>query len=124
MPVKKKPAKWWWGRSVSLDLHGCNKKLIKEPKEIKKFVRRLCKLLNMKRHGPTEVERFGHGKLRGWSMMQFIETSSITAHFDDKGGRAFIDVFSCKQFDSKKVVKFSKKFFNAKTVESHVEERD
>lgn len=113
---------WWWGRSCSVDLHGLDTKLI-NPETIKKYVRELCKLLRMKRHGPTEIGRFGHGKLRGYSMMQFIETSSITAHFDDKGHRAFIDIFSCKQFNPRKVALFSKKFFKAESARINVEER-
>ncbi len=113
---------WWWGRSCSVDLHGLDDSLI-NPEYIRKYVRKLCTLLNMKRHGPTEIGRFGKGKLRGYSMMQFIETSSITAHFDDKGHRAFIDIFSCKQFNPKKVARFSQKFFKANSCSIYVEER-
>ncbi|MBR9683784.1 S-adenosylmethionine decarboxylase [Candidatus Woesearchaeota archaeon] len=115
--------KKWWGRSVSVDLHDCEKELLQDPEKIKKFVRALCKEIKMKRHGPVRLERFGHGDLRGWSMLQFIETSSISAHFDEKNGRAFIDVFSCKKFNSKAVVKFCQKFFHAKSVTNYVEER-
>jgi len=113
---------WWWGRSCSVDLHGLDVELI-TPGYIRKYVRELCKLLKMKRHGPTRIGRFGKGKLKGYSMMQFIETSSITAHFDDKGHRGFIDVFSCKEFNSKKVAKFSQKFFKADDYRTYVEER-
>ncbi|RJQ19772.1 S-adenosylmethionine decarboxylase [Candidatus Woesearchaeota archaeon] len=113
----------WWGRICSVDLHQCDVKLVNNPLAIKRYVRQLCTLIKMKRHGPCRVERFGSGRLRGHSMMQFIETSSITAHFDDFGHRAFIDVFSCKKFDSKKVAAFSKKFFRAKRARTHVYER-
>ena len=113
----------WWGRSCSIDLHDCKIELIKDSKAIKRFVKELCFLLKMKRHGLTRIDRFGYGELRGLSMMQFIETSSITAHFDEKGGRAFIDVFSCKRYNPKTIAKFSKKFFEAKTVSIYVEER-
>lgn len=115
---------WWWGRSASIDLHGCDAKLIKEPKEIRRFVREICSLIKMKRVGATLVKRFGHGNLREYSMMQFIETSSIIAHFDEIGKRAFIDVFSCKTFEPKKAAQFCKEFFKAKSFEEHVEERD
>jgi len=119
---KMKTTAWWWGRSCSVDLHGLDDSLI-HPEYIRKYVRKLCTLLNMKRHGPTEIGRFGKGKLRGYSMMQFIETSSITAHFDDKGHRAFIDIFSCKQFNPRKVARFSQKFFKAQDVRINAEER-
>ncbi|MBI4440087.1 S-adenosylmethionine decarboxylase [Candidatus Woesearchaeota archaeon] len=114
---------WWWGRTTSLDLHGCNEKLLKDPKAIKRFIKQLAKVISMKRHGPAMVEPFGSGKLKGWSAMQFIETSSIVVHCDDKGGRAFIDIFSCKRYNPKIVADFSRKFFGAKNFSLYVEER-
>ncbi|MEW5897004.1 MAG: S-adenosylmethionine decarboxylase [Nanoarchaeota archaeon] len=113
----------WWGRSVSLNLHGCEPKLLKDPKALEYFAHKLSKLLRMKRMGPTEVKRFGHGDLRGYSMIQFIETSSIVAHFDEKGQRAFIDVFSCKKYNPKIVIKFCKDYFKAKSLSTLKEER-
>ena len=114
---------WWWGRSVSVDLHGCDESLLKKPGEIKRFIRELSSLIKMKRHGPTRIDQFGSGKLKGWSAMQFIETSSIVVHCDDKGKRAFIDIFSCKKYSPKKVAAFSKKFFGADYVSINSEER-
>lgn len=114
---------WWWGRSASVDLHDCDSQLIKDPKEIKKFVRGLAKKLKMHRVDPTQVKRFGHGKLLGYSMIQFIETSTITAHFDEFGRRAFIDVFSCKKYNPKMVKSFCQEFFKAKRARINVEER-
>lgn len=114
---------WWWGRSASVDLHYCDPLLVKNPAAIKHFVKQLAKELKMHLVGPAIVKRFGHGQLRGYSMMQFIETSTITAHFDEKGDRAFIDIFSCKTYRPKKVALFCKKFFKAKNYVLYVEER-
>lgn len=114
---------WWWGRSCNLDLHDCDEEKVADPKSIERYVKEVTKILKMKRVGPTRIRRFGHGKLRGYSFMQFIETSSITGHFDEKGDRAFIDIFSCKTYDTKKVATFTKKHFNAKSVRVRVEER-
>jgi S-adenosylmethionine/arginine decarboxylase-like enzyme len=36
---------------------------------------------------------------QGYSVMQLITTSNITAHFVDSDSTAYIDVFSCKDFD-------------------------
>lgn len=113
----------WWGRSLSLDLHECENHLLKDQRAIITFVHQLCKLIKMKRHGPTQLQRFGHGNLRGWSMIQFIETSSITAHFDEKGNRAFIDIFSCKTFNPRVAARFCQKYFKAKNMSIYVEER-
>ncbi len=114
---------WWWGRSASIDLHGCENALLKDPEAIKRFVIALAKMLKMKRVGPVEIKRFGHGQLRGYSMMQFIETSTIVAHFDEQSNRAFIDVFSCKRYEPRKVAAFCKKYFKAAKSTVYVEER-
>lgn len=65
-------------------------------------------------HGPTHIERFGSGTLEGYSAMQFIETSSITIHCDEVDKRAFIDIFSCKDFDSDTAKHFASDYFQAK----------
>jgi S-adenosylmethionine/arginine decarboxylase-like enzyme len=103
------------GKSVSIDLSGCNDS-IKEPWKIIDFCIKLCEVIDMKRFGPIHLQRFGMGKLEGYSFMQFIETSSVTAHFDEKNTptQAFIDIFSCKDFNEKNALKFCREFFEAK----------
>ena len=113
----------WWGRSTSIDLHGCDHSLITKPAEIQKFVDVLIKKLKMKKVGPTLIKRFGHAQLRGYSVMQFIETSTITIHFDEFGNRAFIDVFSCKKYNPKLITAFCKNYLHADKVISYIEER-
>lgn len=100
-----------WGIVASVNVYGCNKEFIKTPLKIQEFVDRLCKKIGMVKHGPTLIERFAEGELEGYSAMQFIETSSITLHFDETENRAFIDIFSCKYFDPETAKKFSQKFF-------------
>lgn len=106
--------KIFWGKLVSIDLVGCNDKITK-PREIRRFCNGLCKNIKMKRYGPIHLKRFGVGKLEGYSFMQFIETSSITAHFEEQQNpkKAFIDIFSCKDFNEKKAGEFCKSFFGA-----------
>jgi S-adenosylmethionine decarboxylase len=103
-----------WGKSTSINLYGCKKSILKNPVAIKKFIAQVIKKIDMIAHGPTLIERFGEGELEGYSAMQFIETSSITIHCDEVGGRAFIDIFSCKDFESDIAKLFASKFFDAK----------
>ena len=102
-----------WGKLAIINLYGCNERT-KNKKEIKKFIQKLCELIEMKKVGPTKVKKFGKGKLKGYSALQFIETSSLTCHFDETQNRAFIDIFSCKNFNAQKATNFAKKFFGAK----------
>ncbi len=102
-----------WGMVSSVDLYGCDKNFIKDPIKIKEFIVSLCEHIDMKRHGEPLIERFAEGALEGYSAMQFIETSSVTLHFDETVDRAFIDIFSCKYFDPSEALEFSKSFFKA-----------
>lgn len=104
-----------WGMLASIDMARCDHDLIQSPKAIKEFVKKLVELLKMQAHGPTRVEKFAEGSLEGYSAFQFIETSSITIHFDDKfNDRGFIDIFSCCFFNPNSAEKFAKEFFKAK----------
>jgi len=103
-----------WGKVALINLYECDSKLIKNPLEIQNYIKQLCKEINMKMVDSPKIKRFGKDDLDGFSFMQFIETSSITGHFDETEERAFIDIFSCKEFNEKKAIKFSKEFFKAK----------
>jgi len=100
-----------WGKSIAIDLSGCNHDRLIDPEGLKRFVKYLVRMVGMVAHGECYVQRFGQGDLEGYSAMQFIETSSITVHLDEVGNRAFIDVFSCRDFDAKKAEYFSKEYF-------------
>ena len=108
-----------WGKLAVINLNSCNDK-IRNKKEIKKFIQRLCGLIGMRKVGSTKVKKFGKGELKGYSAFQFIETSSISCHFDETQNRAFIDIFSCKNFDAQKATNFAKKFFDAEKTQLEI----
>jgi S-adenosylmethionine/arginine decarboxylase-like enzyme len=89
-----------WGMLAAIDLHGCERSRLEDPDTLRRLVPSLINAIGMRAHGPLMLERFGDGELEGWSAMQFIETSSITVHADEVSGRCFVDVFSCRPFDS------------------------
>ena len=103
-----------WGQLLSIDLSECEYDLLTNPKKMRKFCVELCKEIGMVPFGKPIIKRFGQGELEGYSFIQFIETSTITAHLDEFGLRAFIDIFSCKTFDAKRATNFTKIFFKAK----------
>ncbi|MBU2617028.1 MAG: S-adenosylmethionine decarboxylase [Nanoarchaeota archaeon] len=111
-----------WGKFVAVDLNGCDES-IRESVMIRNFISGLCDVIGMKMKGSLHLERFGVGELDGYSCIQFIETSSVTAHFDEKDSRAFIDIFSCKDFDEGVAADFCKEFFNASEANVRVLER-
>ncbi len=99
---------------ASFDLYGCRPEYIRRPEKIREFIFKLCSAIKMKRFGEPLIKKFGAGDLLGYSALQFIETSSITLHFDETKNRAFIEIFSCKFFDPDKAQRFCQKFLGAK----------
>jgi S-adenosylmethionine/arginine decarboxylase-like enzyme len=103
-----------WGLSVGIDLERCHMEKINDPDMIEQFAIGLCDYIGMKQYGKPTIIKFGNTpKLSGYTLIQLIETSSITAHFKDFDGNAFIDIFSCKGYHPRNAAQFCKKFFNA-----------
>ncbi|MBU2025374.1 S-adenosylmethionine decarboxylase [Patescibacteria group bacterium] len=108
---KKNP----WGMLTSVDLYHCDPKIMRSAKEIKRYARELCRLIDMKRFGPTQCVNFGENpRVSGYSMTQLIETSLISGHFANQSNAIYLDIFSCKYYDPQKAAEFSKDFFKAK----------
>ena len=104
-----------------MNCYGCSLKKISSPEAIKKFVVTLCDdVIKMKRYGEPQIPHFGHENplTSGYSLVQLIETSSVTGHFSEYNKSCYINVFSCAWFDMEKTVAFTQKFFEAKRVET------
>lgn len=109
-----------WGLLTSVDLHHCNPEYIRNSGRIKRYVKELCELIEMKRFGETTVVNFGEDeRVAGFSMIQLIETSCISGHFANQSNHSYIDIFSCKLYDPEVVAEFSKKFFEANDYDIH-----
>jgi S-adenosylmethionine/arginine decarboxylase-like enzyme len=88
-------------------------------KNIEEFIDELCIKIDMEKHGPLIKDWFGVDNVCGWSIVQLITTSSITGHFcgeydefPETSNSAYLDVFSCKSFDTEVVRNVIKKYFN------------
>lgn len=101
-----------WGVASSIDIYGCDPETIRDADKIRQFVVELCDLIEMKRFGETTVIHFGEDeKVAGYSMVQLIETSLISAHFANLTNTVYLDVFSCKPYDPAVVEEFAREFF-------------
>jgi len=104
-----------WGISSAIDIYECDLKKIRDADYIKCFVKNLCDLIQMKRFGETQVIHFGEDeRVSGFSMIQLIETSLISAHFANFTNTTYLDVFSCKEYDPEKVKMFAQEYFDGK----------
>jgi S-adenosylmethionine decarboxylase len=103
-----------WGILASVDLHNCNPDTIRDAEKIKQFVYELCERIKVKRFGECTVVNFGEDpRVSGYSMVQLIETSLISAHFANQTNTTYLDAFSCKYFNPKEVAEYAKEFFEA-----------
>lgn len=101
-----------WGMAAAIDIYNCDPDLIRDAGAIRRFVIELCDLIKMKRFGETQVVNFGEDeRVAGYSMTQLIETSLISAHFANLTNTVYLDVFSCKPYNSETVRDFARSFF-------------
>jgi len=105
-----------FGYELVIDLYGCDKSIISSKKKLQEYIDKLCKLIKMKKYGKTLLPYFGEkaAYTKGYSLVQLIETSSVTGHFSDFWGTAYINIFSCRKYDKDLAKKFTSKFFKAK----------
>lgn len=109
-----------YGMELIMDLYDCDPQIIASKKKLQEFIIKVCQLIKMKRYGKPFVGRFGFGKdfTAGYSLVQLIESSSISGHFSELWGSAYINIFSCKNFDADKAKRFVQNFFQAKRIEN------
>lgn len=109
-----------FGYELIMDLYDCDLSVMSSRKKLAEYVNKLCPLIKMEKYGRTLLEYFGTKKMftKGYSLLQFIETSSITGHFSEHWRISYINIFSCKSFDRKLALKFTKEFFKAKKVKA------
>ena len=116
-----------YGKELVLDIHGCDRSTFTW-KSIREYFKELCILIDMERcklcwwddYGvpPEEQETAPH--LKGTTAIQFIKTSNITIHTLDLIERVYLNIFSCKDFDTSIAKKFSEDWFKGNTVSSFV----
>jgi S-adenosylmethionine decarboxylase len=104
-----------------LDLHGCNKKKLMDQKLVYKILDELPDMMGVHKvmppyvipyEGSNEQGKFDRGGISG---VVIIAESHISIHTFQAQGYAFVDIFSCKDFNSDSVIKPLMKAFDAKS---------
>ena len=110
-----------WGIASAIDIYECEPHKIRSAETIRSFVAELCDLIEMKRFGETQVVHFGEDeRVAGYSMVQLIETSLISAHFANLTNAVYLDVFSCKPYEPEVVRRFAQRYFEGQRSELNV----
>lgn len=113
-----------WGKHAIFNLYKCNPYFIRNSARITDFSKTIVKAIDMVAYGEPQVIHFGTGSRAGYTLVQLIETSNIIAHFAESENKAFIDIFSCKDFDVKVAEDIIDKFFQPGNISTTVLERD
>ncbi len=98
-----------YGKELIIDLHNCDSSTFTRHK-IKKYFVEVCKLIDMERAKlcwwddlrTPEEEKQNLPHTKGTSAVQFILTSNITIHTLELTKTVYVNIFSCKDFDSQK----------------------
>ncbi len=116
-----------YGKELILDIHNCEVCKFTRT-SIQKYFKELCSLIDMKRadlhwwdfEGQPKAYAAAPPHLKGISAIQFIETSNITIHTLDDLKKAYINIFSCKDFDAKVAMMFTETWFEGYVVHKKV----
>ena len=107
----------YWGYHLILNAGGCDPDAIRSKQKIAAFVKELVAAIEMKAYGKPTIVNFGEGNKLGYSLVQLIETSNITAHFVEETNDAYLDIFSCKTFDPAIAISVFDKHFNSSKIQ-------
>ena len=107
-----------WGQHLILDLTNCDRDAIKNPVTIRTFSADLVQAIGMKAYGEPILEHFATHEPAsgGYTLVQLIETSNITAHFAEQSGDVYLDVFSCKAFSEENAIAVCEKYFTPRNI--------
>ena len=118
MRVTRKLVRKRWGYHLIVDARECDPSAIRSKKTIRAFVKELVSTIDMVAFGPPQIVMFGSGNKRGYTLVQLIETSDITAHFVEETNDVYLDVFSCKDFKVADAVAVFKKYFGPRSIKT------
>ncbi len=119
-----------YGIETIIDLQGCDTTRFNR-KNIKQYFLQACKLLDVSPEVcyfwddfrvPKE-KRQTNPKTKGTTAILFILTSNVTVHTLDLLAVAFINIFSCKDYNTELLEEFTVKFFGSSKHKTTLVER-
>jgi len=108
----------FWGYHLIVNAGKCSPQAIRSKETIAAFSKELVRRIDMKAYGEPIVVNFGEGDKKGYSLVQLIETSDITAHFVEETNDIYLDVFSCKNYNPATVLGVLREFFQPTKIDT------
>ena len=103
-----------WGHHLIVNAGDCDHDAISSKSVIAQFTKELVKAIDMVAFGSPRIVMFGSGNKKGYTLVQLIETSNITAHFTEETNDIYLDIFSCKSFNVRAALAVVDRFFHPK----------
>jgi len=104
---------------LSVDLFGCNKKLLNNCDNLKRIIDELIFLLDMVKLADWKiVKAVDKDGDYGYTILVPITESAITMHTFNKRGQVSVVVHTCKEFNKKIVISYLRNVFNAKMIKN------
>lgn len=103
-----------FGYELLLDCYGCKPEVCGELDHCYSYLNNMVDFIGMKKQEPPSIFRTDRkafpdkAGLSGWVP---LADSSIVIHTMSRKNFISIDVYSCKEFDPKKVIEFTKRYF-------------
>jgi S-adenosylmethionine/arginine decarboxylase-like enzyme len=113
-----------WGYHLIVNARKCVPHTIRSATYISEFTKRLVEEIDMVAYKEPQIVMFGTGNKKGYTLVQLIETSNITAHFVEETDDMYLDVFSCKPFDQETVKKSIRQTFGPEGLDTKMVARD
>ena len=115
-----------FGLHVTIDASGCNKRKLTSVSVVYDILNRLPEKIGMTKMTLPYVvkwlDKFSNGT-EGISGFVMIAESHISIHTFPDQDYVFIDIFSCKNFDAEKAIKYLVHAFEATKHEEHILKR-
>ena len=103
------------------DFRSGNVKLMRDVEGMKEWLSKLAGKIGMTVQGEVVVRPYPFPKSHDWSALSavcFLAESSITIHCYPEKHYVYLDVFSCKSFETTEVFEYIGETFLAKSVET------
>lgn len=124
--MRKKARQIPFGLHLMLDVYNCDKEVLNDKSLVYDILDNLPNKIGMKKLMKPHVlfaEANNKRDPGGWSGFVIIQESHISIHTFIKRRFITADVYSCKKFDTKKVINYFKKAFKTKDIEFYIETR-
>lgn len=111
-----------WGKHLIIDAYGIEYKKLKNYQSIKQLLKDLPKVFKMRPLGNVSVKKVASDFYPDWGVSGFIMLyeSHISLHTWPEEGYVAMDLYSCKDFDDKAIVKYLKDYWDTKKMKIKV----